>query len=147
MSEYVDKDTGEVIEVTDVADPTLHEMIVTFIALRDKKAAVKKTQAAVLKQYDDAMDEIETYLKGWLDRQQVTAIGCDAGVAFVRRKRSATIADTSVFREYVIANNNFELADFRANVEAVEGFVTEHDGQLPPGINYRAFSAVSVNRK
>ena len=147
MSELVDEDTGEVLQVQDVVDPALGGMIKTFIALRDKKAAIKKTQAEVLKQYDDAMTEIGTYLKGWLAKQKVNAIGCDEGVAFIRRKRSATIADTHVFREFVIANNNFHLAEFRASVEAVEDWIKEHDGQLPPGTNFRVFEAVSVNRK
>ena len=122
MSELVDDETGEVLQVQDVVDPTLDNTIKTFIALRDKKAAVKKAQAAVLKQYDDAMDEIGVFLKGWLAKQKVNAIGCDAGVAFIRRKRSATIADTHAFREFVIANNNFQLAEFRASVEAVEDY-------------------------
>jgi hypothetical protein len=130
-----------------VDDPTLNDMIKTFIALRDKKTALKKEQASVLKKYDDAMGEIGDYLKGWLGKQKVNAIGCDEGVAFIRRKRSATIADTHAFREFVISNNNFELAEFRASVEAVEDFIKEHDGQLPPGTNFRVFEAVSVNRK
>jgi hypothetical protein len=147
MSELIDDETGEVLEVQDVVDPTLSDMIKTFIALRDKKAAVKKAQAEALKQYDDAMSEIGTYLKGWLGKQKVNAIGCDEGVAFIRRKRSATTADSHIFREYVIANNNFTLAEFRPSVEAVEDHIKEHDGQPPPGINFRVFEAVSVNRK
>jgi hypothetical protein len=147
MTEIVDKETGEIIEAAESKDPTLHEMIDTFIRLRDKKTEIVKAQKQALKQYDEAMDEIGLYLKGWLADQKVNAISCDAGVAFIRRKRSATVADTGTFREYVIANKFFELADFRANVEAVEGYVSEHDGQLPPGANYRSFDAVSVNRK
>lgn len=147
MSELVDDETGEVLQVPDNEDPTLNRMITTFIALRDKKAAIKKEQAEALKQYDDAMAEISTYLKGWLGKQKINAIGCASGVAFIRRKRSATIADTALFREHVIENKNFELAEFRASVEAVEDYVKEHDGQLPPGCNFRTFEVVSVNRK
>jgi hypothetical protein len=147
MSELIDDETGEVLQVQDVVDPALGNVIKMFIALRDKKAAVKKEQAAVLKQYDDTMGELGTFIKGWLAKQKVNAIGCDEGVAFIRHKRSATIADTGAFREYVISNEFFELAEFRASVEAVEDHIKEHDGQLPPGTNFRVFDVVSVNRK
>lgn len=128
-------------------DGTLSEMIVSYIALRDKRDALRKTQATVIKQYDDAMESIENYLKGLMMAQKVTNIGCSAGVAFINRKRSATVADAGTFREFVISNNNFDLADFRAKVEAVEDYVKEHDGQLPPGVNFRTYDAVQVNRK
>jgi len=146
-AEIMDDETGEFIKVEDASDPTLNEMITMYIALRDKKGDVVKAHKATVAKYDTAMGEIEAYLKGWLAKQQVNAIGCAAGTAFIRRKRSATISDAAAFREFVIANNNFELADFRASVEAVATYIEEHDGQLPPGANYRVFEAVSVNRK
>jgi len=147
MSELVDKDTGEVMQVADTADPTLQQMITTYIALRDKKAEIVKVQKEVLKQYNEAMDEIALFLKGWLGKQHVNAIGCDAGVAFIRRTRSATIADTQLFREFVIENKNFELAHFTANKDAVEGYISENDGKPPPGTNFRVYEDLSVNRK
>lgn len=146
MTQIVDKDTGEVIEAEESTDATFSEMIATYIKLRDKKAALKKEHEGVLKKYDTAMDEIGEHLKGVLATQKIRAISCAEGVAFIHRKRSATVADTGAFREYVIENKNFDLADFRAKVEAVEDFIKEHDGQLPPGTNFRVFETVRVNR-
>ena len=142
----VDEETGEVVEAADVADASLQDMIATYIKLRDKKKEIVAQQKAVVKQYDDAMDEIGEYLKGWLAKQKVRAISCGEGVAFVHRRRSATVGDTAAFREYVIENKNFDLADFRAKVEAVEISSKEHDGDLPPGTNFRVFETVRVNR-
>lgn len=128
-------------------DAVLGHMIDSYIKLRDKKEAIKKQQDEVLKQYSDAMEQIEDFLRGLLKRQQISSISCDAGTAFLRRKRSATVADMGSFREFIISNENFDLADFRANVEAVEGYLGEHEGQLPPGVNFSTFEAVSVQRK
>lgn len=129
------------------SDTTLNEMITSYIALRDKKEAIQKEQKAVIKQYDDAMDQIENFLMGHLRGQKLTSTSCDAGVAFIKRKRSATVADTLVFREHVISTGNFDLADFRAKPEAVEDYAKEHEGQVPPGVNFRTYDAVQVNRK
>lgn len=131
----------------DTSDNTLNEMITSYIALRDKKEAIQKQQREVVKQYDDAMEGIENYLKGLMQQQRLTSLSCDTGVAFIKRKRSATIADTQTFREHVIATGNFDLADFRAKPEAVEDYAKEHEGQLPPGVNFRQYDAVQVNRK
>jgi hypothetical protein len=128
-------------------DTTLNEMITSYIALRDKKAAIEKEQKAVVKQYDDAMEQIENFLMGHLRQQKLTNMACEAGVAFIKRKRSATVGDTQVFREHVISTNNFDLCDFRAKPEAVEDYANEHDGEVPPGVNFRTYDAVQVNRK
>ena len=129
------------------AETTLNEMITSYIALRDKKDEIKKMHRGVLKKYEDALEQIENFLKGYLHSQQVNSVSCDAGVAFIKRARSATVADMGMFREFVISNENFDLADFRAKVDAVEDYVGEHDGQLPPGVNFSSYDAVYVNRK
>lgn len=131
----------------DTSEGTVNEMIVSYIALRDKRDALKKEHSGVIKKYDEAMDQIEDYLMGQLRAQKVNSMSCDAGVAFIKRQTSATVADTGVFREHVISTGNFDLADFRAKKEAVEDYAKEHDGQLPPGVNFRAADAVFVNRK
>ena len=122
-------------------------MIENYIKLRDKKAEIKAQQDEVLKQYTDAMIEIENFLKAHLQQQGITSVASKHGTAFVRRKRSATVADRGVFREYVISSGNFDLADFHAKPEAVEDFFKENDGRLPPGVNYNTYETVSVNRK
>ena len=126
---------------------TLNDMISSYIALRDKKEAIQKEQKAVIKQYEDALDAIENFLMGHFRTEKVTSTSCDAGVAFIKRKRSATIADTELFREHVISTGNFDLVDFRAKPEPVEDYAKEHEGQVPPGVNYRQYDAVQVNRK
>src|SRR5262245_63476155 len=88
----------------------LEKMIDSYIKLRDKKEEVQERHKSELKQYTDAMVELEGYLRGHLKSQKLNSISCDAGTAFIQRQRSATIADTAVFREFVIANSNFDLA-------------------------------------
>lgn len=126
---------------------TLETMIDSYIKLRDKKGEIKKQQDAVLKEYTDAMVQIEDFLRGHLQEQNVTSVSCDAGTAFIKRKRSATLADKGAFREFVIANEMFDICDLSPKVEAVEDYVKEHNGQLPPGVNFSTFEGLQVNRK
>jgi len=125
----------------------LHYMIENYIKLRDKKAAIRKEQEEVLKKYTDAMVQIEGFLKGALQEQGVNSVSCDAGTAFIKRKRSATLADKSAFREFVISTGEFDLCDMSAKVEAVEDWAAANSGMLPPGVNFSTHEGVNVQRK
>lgn len=128
---------------------TLEEMITGYIQLRDKKEAIAKQQAAVIKQYKDAMDLIGAQLKAHLQSNNLQNIATDGGTAFLKTVRSATVADKQAFREHVIANGEFDLADFRPNKEAVEDWANDptHGGNPPPGVKLEAFLDVGVQRK
>lgn len=128
---------------------TLGKMIEGYIALRDKKKEIADQQKKVLKQYSDAMDVIENFLQAHMQQQNVQNIATDEGTAFIKVKRSATVADKSAFREYVISTANFDMADFSARVEAVEDFVNDpaNKGSLPPGVNFTTYQSVGIQRR
>lgn len=125
----------------------LEKMIDSFIKLRDKKEELIEKHKAELKQYNDAMVELEGYLRGHLKSQKLNSISCGAGTAFIQRTRSATVADTAIFREFVISNSNFDLADFRPKKDAVEGYIEEHNGEGVPGVNFSTRDIVLVQRR
>lgn len=126
---------------------TLAKLIDSYIKLRDKKNALINEQRIEVKKLDDVMEGIESFLRAHLQSQKMQSISCDAGTAFINRQRSATLADTGVFREYVISNGNFDLADFRPKKDAVEAYISEHDGHAPPGVNFSTREVVHVQRK
>jgi len=115
--------------------------------LRDKKEELQEKHKTELKQFTDAMVELEGYLRGHLKSQKLQSISCAAGTAFIQRQRSATVADMAIFREFVIANSNFDLADFRPKKDAVEGYIEEHDGEGVPGVNFSTRDHVLVQRR
>jgi hypothetical protein len=126
---------------------TLAKLIDSYIKLRDKKESLVKQQKIEVKKLDEIMEGIEAFLRAHLKAQKVQSISSEFGTAFINRQRSATLADTAMFREFVIANSNFDLADFRPKKDAVEAYIEEHDGQLPPGVNFSTREVVLVQRK
>ena len=125
----------------------LEKLIDSYIKLRDKKAAIRKEQAAVLKEYEDAMGSIENYLKAHLQEQNVNSVSCDAGTAFIKRSREATVPDKAAFREFVISTSEFDLCNMSAKVEAIQDWVEANSGMLPPGVNFRTWETVQIQRK
>lgn len=82
--------------------------------------------------------------------ERLNAVGGDSvktphGTAYRTTRRSASIADGAVFRQYVIDNENFDLVDWRANAIAVDDFIKEN-GVQPPGVNFSSTYTVGVRR-
>jgi hypothetical protein len=125
----------------------LEKLIESYIKLRDKKLEVGKQQAAVLKEYSDAMAGIESIFMAHLQEQNINSVSCDAGTAFIKRSRKATVPDKAAFTEYVIRTGEFYLCDMSAKVEAVEDWSNANSGMLPPGVNFRTYEVVQIQRK
>jgi hypothetical protein len=126
---------------------TYEALISKYVSLRDTKEKIAKRHEEELKPYSDAMALIAQHLKNYLQANNLQNISSQEFVAFLHRTRSATVADTKVFREFVIENENFDLADFRARVEQTEDYVKDHEGKPPPGVNFSTAVTVRVNRK
>lgn len=116
-----------------------------YVALRDKKAELKKQfedQARVL---TEAMDRLEAAILQTLNEQGVESVRTAAGTAYKSTSTSVTVADRDMFREYIVTNGAWELADIRAAKKAVEEFRAAND-DIPPGLNWSQATQVGVRR-
>lgn len=120
-------------------------IIEKYIQLRDKKAALKAEFDGKVAPVDEAMARIEAYMMKVLTDLGSDRIGGATGVAFKSTVNSATVADKELFREFVRANDAWELADIRAQKTAIKDYIEQHD-DLPPGINWRTETVVRINR-
>ena len=123
------------------------EMLTKYIELRDAKEKVIERHKDELRKYADAMLMIETYITDYLKKQGLQHLSSGDVTAFLQRTRKATVADTGVFRGFVIDNGNFDLADMRPKVDAVETYVSEHNGHPPPGVNFQTAIVLRVQRR
>jgi|SRR5262245_48380256 len=126
---------------------THEDMIASYVKLRDTKNKIIERHKKELKPYNEGMEEIGQFLLDYLRKQKLQSVATKEATAFLRHERSATVADMDLFRKHVIANEDFDLADFRAKKDAVEDYIKSHDGQLPPGVNFSTTIVVSVQRK
>ncbi len=123
----------------------IDQLITKYIALRDKKTAIKRAYEAKVAAIDEGMDTIERLLHTHLTENGVEKIGNKEGVAFFSTERSATVGDAGAFFNYLQETNNWHLADIRAAKKQIGEFRDEFD-DLPPGINWREAKVVRVNR-
>jgi hypothetical protein len=124
----------------------IEECVEQYVKLRD---AISKADENHKIKTSGAREYLE--LLGGAMRDKLTDIGADsaktpAGTVYKTIKKSATVADGSVFRKYVVDNAAFDLVDMRANAPAVSEYVSQNGGIAPPGLNYSTRVEVGVRR-
>jgi hypothetical protein len=126
-------------------EPALDTMVENYVRVRDR-----------LKEADEAHKRKTAEARQWMEDQNLAilgrlqAIGVDNvktkhGTAYRTVKKSATVADGSVFRKFVIDNSSWDLIDVRANAPAVSAWIKAHETP-PPGVNYTETEVVGVRR-
>lgn len=122
-----------------------NSLIEMYVKLRDTVKLAddehkKKTKAA-----RDMLGDIEAAMLSRLNTLNVDSMKSPAGTMYRTHRKSATLADASAFKEFVIANDAWELTDWKANAPAVADFIEEHK-VAPPGVNYGVAYTVGVRR-
>lgn len=123
----------------------IEKRVSQFVRLRDKIKKLDDAHKLSMTPYHEAKKRIEDELLGHLNTTNSTSAKTAAGTVSALDKASATIEDTDAFRSFVVDNEEWDLADIRANTPAVEKFL-EDEQKLPPGVKISRYRTVSVRR-
>lgn len=123
----------------------INDAVKAYIAIRDRKAALKAKHAEELRPYDEALTKLEGQVLSIMFDTGMESIRTESGTAYKTTRTSVTIADKSAFMDYIKSHQDFEMLDVRANKTAVEGYLAEHQ-DLPPGVNIVRENAVNFRR-
>jgi hypothetical protein len=133
--------TAEEIPLPDTIDELVNQMVRTRDRLKEADDAHKeKTKVA-----RDYKERLEAALLAKLNEVGGESVKTAHGTVYRTTRRSASIADGSTFREFVIANESFDLVDWKANATAVDDFI-KNEGTPPPGVNFTTAFTVGVRR-
>jgi hypothetical protein len=129
-------------------DPSiLPKRVDQFIKIRDKIREMETAHKEQLRPLREALDQLNTMLVGHLTEVGVDSMSIkNIGTVYKARKVSCTLGDAGAFRTYVVENQAWDLADWRANKTAVEDYVRDHQGETPPGVNVNTAIVAGVRR-
>jgi hypothetical protein len=116
-----------------------------FVKLRDLIKSRDDEHKKAMKPLRETLESLNSVLLAHLNDMGGNSIATDAGTAYRTEKKSASLADSEAFMNYVIANQAFDLLDRKANVTAVEEHIKENDAP-PPGVNFSSTFVVGVRR-
>lgn len=123
----------------------LDELVAKYIELRDKKAEIKAEYEAKVAKIDTVLDKIEVKLLQTFDEIGMDSCKTGAGTAYTSTRTTASVADRETFMNFVKSNEEWPLLEVRASKAGVEQY-KEANGDLPPGINWRAERTVNIRR-
>lgn len=123
----------------------IEEIVTQFIKLRDKIKAADDAHKAKVKHAKDYLDTLNGKLLEKLNEMGGMSVKTEAGTAYRTTRRSATISDGAVFRDYVIEHEAYDIVDWRANAIAVDDFI-KHNDSPPPGVNFTTAYTIGVRR-
>jgi hypothetical protein len=116
-----------------------------FVKLRDLIKSRDDEHKKAMKPLRETLESLNSVLLAHLNDMGGNSIATDAGTAYRTEKKSASLADSEAFMDYVIANQAFDLLDRKANVTAVEEHIKENDAP-PPGVSYTSTFIVGERR-
>ena len=130
---------------TEQVPPNAEKFVGQFVALRDKLKAMDAAHDEARKPLREAMDVISGRLTELLEATSSEAIRTSSGTVYTITRYTASLADPEAFMNHVVATEQFELLDRKANATAVREYVEEHKA-LPPGCNLNPIKTVGVRR-
>jgi hypothetical protein len=123
----------------------IDEAVEKYIALRDKKAQMKKACDEKVAKIDAVLDKIEAALLKFFDASGQESAKTQHGTAYTQLRESVTVASRDDYFDFVKEEDRWDMLESRANKIAVLQYKEEH-GELPPGLNYRAERIVNIRR-
>lgn len=124
---------------------SIDDLVAQMVKTRDKLKEADDAHKERTKVARDYKERLENALLAKLNDIGGESVKTAHGTVYRTTRRSATIADGGVFREYVITEGAFDLVDWKANASAVDDFI-KNEGTPPPGVNYSTAYTVGVRR-
>jgi len=120
-------------------------LVDAMVKVRDKLKEADDAHKAKTAMARQLKERLEAELLAKLNEVGGESVKTSHGTVYRTTRRSATIADSGTFREYVINEGAFDLVDWKANANAVDDFI-KNEGTPPPGVNYSTAYTVGVRR-
>jgi len=136
---------------------TVDQLIEEFLKIKDHCAAQQKQFSEYLKPFQEQMSVIENKLMAMLhdlNKNKPDAkkamLSCDAGTAYLSTITSPKVTERDPYIDFVLDNwdavGNAMLQIGAPQKDALEDYMTSHDGQLPPGVTTSSFTRVNIRR-
>ena len=117
--------------------------VLQYRQIRDKIAEIKERHEKELAAPKDVLERLGGILDAHLLKTGVESAKTKNGTFFRSTRVTATVQDPQAFMDHVIANQDWDLIERRANATAVRGFI-EAKKHPVPGVNLNAITSISV---
>lgn len=125
---------------------TIEHRVDQYVQLRDLIKDKDDEHKTKMAPYREMLDKLNGVLLDHLNRVGVDSAKTGSGTVYRTEKKVASLADKTVFLAWVKVADQWDMLDYKANVTAVQAFMDENAGVLPPGVNWSNTFVVGVRR-
>jgi hypothetical protein len=131
--------------MTDTPDlqATVDKRVAQYIQIRNKLKEIDKEYDDKRKPFVELQNMLSGWLQSFLEKSGSESVRTASGTCYQSTRYTASLADPEAFMNFVIANQQFDLLDRKANATACRDWAEEHKN-LPPGVNMSAVKTVGV---
>ena len=123
----------------------IDELVKLYIECRDWVKVKTAEHEKLIASKKHAMEQIAGVLQSFLDKTGQIRGACKTGTYYSTTRYSASIKDKQEFARHVIGTENWDLLDWKVNVQAARDFELENGAPLP-GVAITALAKIGVRR-
>lgn len=126
--------------------PTLKEIAVGYVKLRDQKKVIAARHKDELAPLNDSMKKMEAFILDGFGREGLQNIGIEDGPTVYKSNRSSVkIVDWGIFLAWMLEHEAWDFLAKRAAPDPVKEYL-EEEGHLPPGITISTEQTLGVRK-
>lgn len=132
--------------VEGLKEKKISELIDQYITLRDAVDEETNKLKSRLKTATEVMTCIEACLLEKMEVAGVESSSSKAGTVFFTTSTRCGVGDWDELLPFII-DGNAQLLNKAVNKTAVKEYMDEHEGALPPGVNWAEEKALQIRKK
>lgn len=114
-----------------------------YLSLRKDIEEVEREAKVKVAELKQKMALLETWVTLKADEEGLKTVPTRGGTAYWSTHHSCSVAEPSVFFDYVRDNQAWDLIEKRASKLAVKAYIDE-GGMPPPGVNFSSYRVFNV---
>ena len=126
-----------------ISDSRIDVRIAQYLVVREEIRTLEARHKEELAPLQAFKEQLAGIMMAFLDATKQESARTKLGTIFTKTNHYASLADPEAFMEFVIANEQFELMDRKANSLACRDYAKEH-GTLPPEVRINSVRNVNV---
>jgi hypothetical protein len=112
---------------------TIDQVIAGYIQLRDLRDDLKKKQAVALKELNDKMFKLETYIQKLLVESGQESAKTASGTAFLQTDTTVAIEDFDATLAFIKQHDLWAMLEKRVSKSVVTDYI-DSTKEIPPGL-------------
>lgn len=114
-----------------------------YLELRQEVERIEREAKVKTAHLKSIMLDIENWFAAKAQEEGLKTVPTKHGTAYWSTHYSAKAANPTLFKDYVIANQAFDLLETRVSKVAVKSFIEAH-GAPPPGVDFAALQVFNL---